>query len=94
MSLTWEPSDGLPSQWYREETILGDFLRAIRELDDNQSLNLESYFSEHRGAGVLAASVQLSDPAARSRVLREATMLGVDLLRNDDGPPDSILDAR
>jgi DNA repair protein SbcD/Mre11 len=74
-----------PAQWYEQETIRGDFLRAIRqfELDESQPLGLDSYVNAEYLAGPLAPLVAIESPAARQRALREAALLGADLLTGE-----------
>ena len=78
----------LPPAWYEQETIRGDFLRAVRHLQMNagESLELESYVAEQHLAGILATAVAPGDLPARQRVLREAAWLGVDLLTGEEDP--------
>ncbi len=86
LSLQVELSASLPPEWYEQETIRGDFLRAIRRLqiDSNQPLELDSYLAGEHLAGALAPAVTIPDKAARARVLREAAWLGVDLLSGEE----------
>ncbi len=88
VSLAAEPLAVLPPEWYEQETILGDFLRQVRhyQMNAEEALGLDACLSEAQVAGSLGAMVSLSDPAAREHVLREAAMLGVDLL-SGEGPP-------
>ena len=85
VSLDVEPSAALSPQWYEQETIRGDFLRAIRQFQMNPSepLELESYVAEEHLAGTLAPAVAIADKPDRQRVLREAAWLGVELLSAD-----------
>jgi len=48
LSLQVEPPVSLPPEWYEQETIRGDFLRAVRRLQikADEPLELESYLSE------------------------------------------------
>ena len=48
-------SETLPPEWYEQETIRGDFLRAVRQLQMNpdEPLALESYMAEAHLAGTL-----------------------------------------
>jgi DNA repair exonuclease SbcCD nuclease subunit len=82
VSLEAEPPAALPHSWYEQETFLGDFLRAVRQLEMNpsESLELDSYVSEAHQAGSLGSALAVAGPAARGRVLRQAAWLGVDLL--------------
>ena len=81
LSLDAEPVAALPAGTYEQETILGDFLRAVRQCEMNEAapLELENYLAESHLAGSLAGAASL-DAAARRRVLSEAARLGADLL--------------
>ena len=81
-----ELSETLPPEWYEQETIRGDFLRAIRQLQMNpdEPLALEQYLAEAHRAGTLAAAVAFPGKTARDGVLREAAALGVDLLSGEE----------
>jgi len=87
VSIAVELSETLPPEWYEQETIRGDFLRAIRQLQMNpdEPLGLEQYLAETHRAGTLAAAVAFPGKAARDGILREAAALGVDLL-SGEGP--------
>ena len=80
IELEWQ--NALPTSLYEQETILGDFLRALRdfELDPQQALNLESLLADGQAAGLFSQAVAIADPAARKRVLHEAALLGMELL--------------
>ncbi len=100
VSLDVELSDILPPEWYEQETIRGDFLRAIRQwqMNSGEPLGLEAYLSEAHRAGALASIADLDqtddDPShgdsTRQAVLREAAILGIDLL---SGSPETICGA-
>ena len=92
LSLEVELSAALPPEWYEQETIRGDFLRAIRQLEiaSGEPLDLESCLAEEHLAGtdqrfesLPAPAVTIADKATRTRVLHEAAWLGVDLLSGD-----------
>ncbi|MFZ1933533.1 MAG: hypothetical protein WCB27_16420 [Thermoguttaceae bacterium] len=87
VSIAVELSETLPPEWYEQETIRGDFLRAIRQLQMNpdEPLGLEQYLAEAHRAGTLAAAVAFPGKAAREGILREAAALGGDLL-SGEGP--------
>ena len=86
VSLEVELSETLPPEWYEQETIRGDFLRAVRQLQMNpdEPLVLDSYLAETHLAGTLGGAVALVGKAARDRALREAATLGVDLLSGEE----------
>lgn len=86
VSLDIELSDALPTEWYEQETIRGDFLRTIRQLQMNPDdpIALDKYLAESHRAGTLADAVSLAGKPIRAEVLREAAMLGVDLLSGEE----------
>ena len=77
-----ESQNALPAPLYEQETILGDFLRSLREfeLDPQRPLNLEALLAEGQVAGLFSQAVAVTDAATRKRVLHEAAMLGMELL--------------
>jgi DNA repair protein SbcD/Mre11 len=86
VSLEVELSETLPPEWYEQETIRGDFLRAIRQLQMNPEdpICLEQYLAESHRAGTLAEAVAMLGKSRREAVLREAAALGVDLLSGEE----------
>ncbi len=86
LSLRVEAPETLPPEWYEQETIRGDFLRAVRRFQVNadEPLVLEKYLPESDRDGPLAAVVGFCDDSARGRVLSEAAALGADLLTGED----------
>lgn len=84
--LTAEPPAILPAAWYEQQTILGDFLRELRESQAgaDKPLLLEGYLSEPQRAGPLAAAAVLAPGPQRERIVREVAMLGSDLLSGED----------
>jgi DNA repair exonuclease SbcCD nuclease subunit len=79
------PPAQLPGMWYEEDTLLGDFLRLMRdvEADAEHHLELEQLLSGP-AAEEAAALVRWDDAAQRHRVLQDAALLGVDLLRSGE----------
>ncbi|MHB1035820.1 MAG: metallophosphoesterase family protein [Pirellulales bacterium] len=88
-SLEVEPAAVLPPEWYDQETILGEFLRSVRhyQTDESEAIDLEHYLAERHIAGTIGAAVQMTDKAARQRLLRQVAMLGVDLLSGEELRP-------
>jgi exonuclease SbcD len=86
LSLEVELPASLPPPWYEQESIRGDFLRAVRhlQLSGKEPLELESYVAEEHLAGILGRAMTVADEATRQRVLREAAWLGVDLLSGEE----------
>lgn len=73
-----------PKQWQEEDTILGDFLRAAerQRRTGGRELNLAAFTEEHLGLSATTASLLAdADPALRTSLLGDATLLGVELLR-------------
>ena len=75
----------LPEEWYEQETLLGDYLRAARSLDHSHAepLGLQAFLSDHQLAGPLADCGAIVEPPARRSILRQAAALGADLLQPD-----------
>jgi DNA repair protein SbcD/Mre11 len=74
-----------PDSWYAEETIRGEFLRAVRDYSQSPApLEFERYLTERQLAGNLAEAVRIDDAQIRRHVLAEATMLGADLLSGEE----------
>jgi DNA repair exonuclease SbcCD nuclease subunit len=78
-------SPPLADDWFTQETLLSDFLRAARSREHlhGEPLGLQAYMSEQQLAGPLAAFCNITDPAERRSVLRQAAALGADLLMPD-----------
>jgi hypothetical protein len=85
-----ESPHALRAEWCEEDSILGDFMRVVREYDedDEKPLRLEDLLVETGLPGGIAASdlttVGLED---RDILLHQAAVLGLDLLRDDDEVP-------
>lgn len=76
-------------EWFEEDSIRGDYLRAIREwrLDPAQPIDVEVYLPNSQMLETLETDVKLDDVAVRLAVLEEAAVLGVELLSADDPGP-------
>ena len=86
MVLDMEPPQTIPADWCDDDSILGDFLRAVREQleKDKEPLDLQSYVPQRPLLRDIAAALSFSDAGIVSTALREAAVLGADLLRGDD----------
>ncbi len=74
----------IPASAYDEDTLLGDYLRSVRQLQENwQQDKWESNCGESLLSSELRWVADLSDPSVRLQVLREATVLGSALLRGE-----------
>ena len=76
-----EPPDSLPSSWYEEDTILGEYLRAVGryQSDDSLKLSLHDYLPTSLEGDSLVGIGQVSK-SNREEVLRAAAMIGIDYL--------------
>lgn len=83
-----EPAASIPARWLEQETILGDFLRAVKQYEINASerIDLEAYVPEAHLAGTLGPAASVTDKAVRQRLLREAAQLGIELLGGSPEP--------
>lgn len=79
----------LPVAWYEQDTILGDFLREVRrfEMNPQEPLVLAQAPPGHPLAAVIDSVSVISDPGVRAEVLREAAILGSDLLGPEEAGP-------
>lgn len=76
----------VPSHWYDEDTILGDFLRAVQEHQNRSSDEMHLVAEADRGdlPDVLAEAAEVEAAAERRLLLRQSALLGADLLRGTD----------
>ncbi len=84
--LTIDPPNTLPAGWYEEDTILGDYLRAVGRFQSDESIKLG--FHEHIPSDIqdenLIGMTQI-DSAERKRILRRAALIGVEYLGAGEG---------
>jgi hypothetical protein len=95
VSLEIEPPAKFRDEWTDEDSILGDYLRTVKEFLEEEEgetkerpLTLDTSAAFRQLPDELAESMSLGDPTTRGDVLREAGLLGVDLLRGDERPAD------
>jgi hypothetical protein len=81
ISLNVEAPNNLPIEWYEEDTLLGEYLRAMGRYqgDDSLRLNLHEYLPQTVQNKVTAGMGQVLD-SRRDEILRRATMVGVEYL--------------
>jgi len=81
VNLTVESPKNLPIEWYEEDTLLGEYLRATGryQSDESLKLNLHEYMPNTVQSKIAASMPQVSDKA-REDVLRLATLVGVEYL--------------
>ena len=81
VDLKVESPKNLPIEWYEEDTLLGEYLRATGryQSDESLKLNLHEYMPNTVQSKVFAAMPQVSD-RAREEILRQAKLVGVEYL--------------
>jgi hypothetical protein len=87
VSLDVEHSQQVPGEYYAEQTVLGDYLHAVREHQhDAAAIDLAPYVSldEPHLAAELVQRARSARGTERQRLLQQAAWLGVDLLRRED----------
>jgi DNA repair protein SbcD/Mre11 len=85
VSITAEPPDTLPAHCYEHDSLLGDYLRAIRryQIDESLPIELTDYLADREREEALRGWGRLDDLGDRRRVLRRAAVLGIDLLTGE-----------
>ena len=69
---------------YEEDSLLGDYLRSVRRMQEDWPLSHLNPLGDKRQLGSdLQWISDLSDAAMRTQILREATALGCSLLRGE-----------
>lgn len=88
-SLAAEPPAVFDPEWYEQDTILGDYLREVRryQMNPGEAIELDAYLSTEHLTGPLGAAVAVAERSVRERVLREAAVLGIDLLSGEEPQP-------
>ena len=89
--ITIDPPTTLPTSWYEEDTILGEYLRSVGRYQSDESLNL----SLHEYIPVTVENGELSGVARvsserRNSTLRQAALVGVEYLGIDKEIGDSV----
>ena len=79
--VTVEAPKNLPSEWYEEDTILGEFMRVVarHQSDDSLKLNVHQYMPQ-TFKGDSMASVGQIHREHRDQVLRKTAMVGIEYL--------------
>ncbi len=86
VGLEIEAATPVAPELYDEDTILGDFLRAVREAEEqpDRPLNLSPFLPELGKQRALAAALRDVDAAQRRELLQAAALLGSELLRGEE----------
>ncbi len=85
VSLEVESPTVLPDAWFEEDTILGDFLREVRKVEkESRRLEIEARLQRENLSDLLTSLLTLPDATSAKQSLREAALLGADLLRGEE----------
>lgn len=76
----------LPEEWFEEDTMLGDYLRSVREYQQDTTglLDLAQFVDRDSSDEILLSAIQF-DSDERREMLRESAMMGVKLLTGSEG---------
>ncbi len=78
----------LDSTWYEQDSILGDFLRALRDRQaDKEPLDLTEFVGDGPLREHLGSAALIDNDEQRRHVLQHVGALGAELLRGEDGSP-------
>lgn len=88
---TIEAPTNLPTSWYEEDTILGEYLRAIGRYQSDESLNisLHEYLPDDVENKELTGAARVVHER-REEVLRQTALVGIDYLAADREPAEMI----
>jgi hypothetical protein len=75
----------LPEDWQEEDTILGDYLRAVVEHRTNgrQAMDIHAMLDSPQASNELKDLLTVSGDEIRDHILQQAARVGADLLRGD-----------
>lgn len=81
VSVKVEAPRHLPSDWYEEDTLLGEYLRAIGRYQSDESLRLQLHdYMPSTVEGALTQGISQVSNTQRENLLRQAAMTGIDYL--------------
>lgn len=85
MEITLQSPRSFPEEWFEEDTMLGDYLRSVREhqQDTTGKLDLAKFLHREVTDDGLVAAVQI-DADRRRELLRDSAMMGVKLLSGNE----------
>jgi exonuclease SbcD len=90
VSLEAAADAALPADWFRQENLLGDFLRAVADIEAAPAtsprgrIDLTAMLKARRAEGEWGKALSLDDDATRRHVLARAAALGADLLSGEE----------
>jgi exonuclease SbcD len=76
----------VPNDWRDEDTILGDYLRAVEQTrgDRRQGLDLSMFLPSSQPSRDLESLLLVSSDEVREHILQQAVEMGADLLRGEN----------
>ncbi|MGH7192350.1 MAG: hypothetical protein ACREJM_02315, partial [Candidatus Saccharimonadales bacterium] len=92
VALDLEAAAAVPHGWFERDSLLGDYLRSVAELesDDGAAVfnsRLASLLDDSQRAGKGACVLADTSPTERLRVLQKAAALGADLIGSEETSP-------
>ena len=89
VNLVLDPPHALRAEWCEEDSILGDYMGVVRDYQeaDDKPIELQSAIGDQRLPRSVGSDDWMTDPLERDALLRQAAMLGLDLLSGDDSLP-------
>jgi hypothetical protein len=81
-----EPLGDVSEALFEEQSLRGEYLRLLKSLDETSPshLDMKDYLPERFLVGAVPSIVSVDSLDLRDKVLRDAALLGLDLLGADD----------
>ena len=80
-----EHDDKVAASWRDEQSVLGDYLRVVREREvDDTPLDLTPFLSERHSGSDFMEGLRVAGARQKRRVLKKAAQLGAELLRGEE----------
>jgi exonuclease SbcD len=91
-----EPIGEVADSLFEEQTLRGEFLRLLKDLDESSSshLDMKPYLPERFLVGEVPQAVSIGSHEVREKVLRDAALLGLDLLGGEDAAGRDLIAGR
>mgnify|MGYP000728310196 CR=1 FL=1 len=85
VAMSVHPADMLPQVFYQQKNLLNDYLQTISnyQMNPEEPIDLNAFMSKSQREGKIGRIAQLGSASERESVLREAAILGVDLLSSE-----------
>lgn len=94
VQLTVEPPKSLPAGWYEEDTILGEYLRAIGRYQSDDSLKLALHdYLPNTVEGEAMAGIGHVSHERRDSILKASALVGVEYLAVGRGPVETEIES-